>query len=364
MTVTFAEKLARVPGYQAGVPTGHAPESIAAAGIAQLASNESPIPPHPKVIEAIREAAEAMNRYPDPDATLLRTRLADRYETEPGRIAVGNGSCEILLAAADALCEPGAEIVYAWPSFSMYPYLPALSGAREVRVPLAEGEVHDLDAMAAEVTAATQMLIICNPNNPTGTHLPAAEIGAFCERIPDHVTLILDEAYIEFQANDDPDATLDLLDEFPNLVVLRTFSKCYGLAGLRIGFAIGSSNFRAAIDAVRQPFSVNALAQAAGAEAILHSDDVLRRVESTIVERLHVEEGLRALGLATADTHTNFSWIDLGDADEGEIVAGLGERRIAVRPGTPLGSPGHIRVSYGTRPENDRFLAALGELLD
>ena len=364
MTVTFAEKLARMPGYQAGVPTGHAPESIAAAGIAQLASNESPIPPHPKVVEAIREAAEAMNRYPDPDATLLRQRLSERYETEPGRIAIGNGSCEILLAAADALCEPGAEIVYAWPSFSIYPYLPALSGAREVRVPLAEGEVHDLDAMAAEVTAATQLLIVCNPNNPTATHLPATEIGAFCERIPGHVTVVLDEAYIEFQANDDPDATLDLLGQFPNLVILRTFSKCYGLAGLRVGFAIGSSNFRAAVDAVRQPFSVNALAQAAGAEAILHSDDVLRRVESTIVERLHVEEGLREIGLATADTQTNFSWIDLGDADEGEIVAGLDERRIAVRPGTPLGSPGRIRVSYGTRPENDRFLAALGELLD
>ncbi|HEY1355781.1 MAG TPA: histidinol-phosphate transaminase [Solirubrobacterales bacterium] len=364
MTVTFAEKLARMPGYQAGVPTGHAPESIAAAGIAQLASNESPIPPHPRVVEAIREAAEAMNRYPDPDATLLRRRLADRYETEPGRIAIGNGSCEILLAAADALCEPGAEIVYAWPSFSMYPYLPALSGAREIRVPLAEGDVHDLDAMAAEVTAATQLLIVCNPNNPTGTHLPASEIAAFCERIPDHVTLILDEAYIEFQTNDDPDATLDLLGRFPNLVILRTFSKCYGLAGLRVGFAIGSSNFRAAVDAVRQPFSVNALAQAAGAEAILHSDDVLRRVESTIVERLHVEEGLRELGLVTADTQTNFSWIDLAEADEGEIVAGLGERRVAVRPGTPLGSPGHIRVSYGTRPENERFLSAMGELLD
>ena len=246
----------------------------------------------------------------------------------------------------------------------MYPYLPALSGAREVRVPLAEGEVHDLDAMAAEVTAATQLLIVCNPNNPTATHLPAAEVAAFCERMPDHVTVVLDEAYIEFQTNDDPDTTIDLLGEFPNLVVLRTFSKCYGLAGLRVGFAIGSSNFRAAVDAVRQPFSVNALAQAAGAEAILHSDDALRRVESTIVERLHVEEGLREIGLTTTETQTNFSWIDLGDADEGEIVAGLAERRIAVRPGTPLGSSGHIRVSYGTRSENDRFLAALGELLD
>jgi histidinol-phosphate aminotransferase len=364
MTVTFAEKLARMPGYQAGVPTGQAPEAIAAGGIAQLASNESPFPPHPRVIEAIATAAGAMHRYPDPDATLLRQRIAERYEVEPGRIAVGNGSCEILLAAAEALAEPGAEILYAWPAFSMYPYLPALTGAREVRVPLADGDVHDLDAMAAETTAATQLLIVCNPNNPTGTHIPAAEIGAFLERIPAHVTVILDEAYVEFQTDDDPDASLDLLADFPNAVVLRTFSKCYGLAGLRVGYAIGSTGFRAAIDAVRQPFSVNALAQAAGAEAVLHQDDVIRRVESTVAERLRVEEALRAMGLATADTQANFSWIDLGDADEKEVVAGLGERQIAVRPGTPLGDPGHIRVSYGTPAENDRFLSGLSEILD
>jgi histidinol-phosphate aminotransferase len=364
MTVTFAEKLARIPGYQAGVPTGQAPEAVAAGGIAQLASNESPFPPHPKVVEAIRAAAAAMNRYPDPDATLLRRRIAERYETEPGRVAVGNGSCEILLAAAEALCEPGAEILYAWPSFSMYPHLAALTGAREVRVPLAEGEVHDLDAMAAEVTAATQLLVVCNPNNPTGTHLPAARVAAFCGRIPSHVTIALDEAYVEFQTDDDPDATVDLLADFPNLVVLRTFSKVYGLAGLRVGFALGSAKFRAAVDAVRQPFSVNALAQAAAAEAILHQDDVARRVERTLVERVRVEEELRELGLSTADTQTNFSWIDLGDSDEGEVVAGLAERSIAVRPGTPLGGPGHIRVSYGTPAENDRLLAALGELLD
>ena len=364
MSVTFAEKLARMPGYQAGVPTGQAPEAIAAGGIAQLASNESPRPPHPQVIEAIARTAAATNRYPDPDATLLRQRIAERYETDPSRVAVGNGSCEILLAAADALCEPGAEILFAWPAFSMYPYLPALTGAREIRVPLAAGDVHDLEAMAAEVTAATQLLLVCNPNNPTSTHIPAAEIAAFCERVPAHVTIVLDEAYVEFQTNDDPDASLGLLAEFPNLVVLRTFSKVYGLAGLRVGYALGSPSFRAAVDAVRQPFSVNALAQAAGAEAILHQDDVSRRVENTIVERIRVEEGLRELGLATAETHANFSWIDLGDADEGTIVAGLAERQIAVRPGTPLGDPGHIRVSYGTVAENGRFLAAMGELLD
>ena len=364
MTITFAEKLARMPGYQAGVPTGQAPEAIASGNIAQLASNESPFPPHPKVVEAIQQTATAMNRYPDPDATLLRRRLAERYDTEPARIAVANGSCEILLAAAEALCEPGAEIVYAWPSFSMYPYLPALTGAREIRVPLAEGDVHDLDAMAAEVTAATQLLIVCNPNNPTATHIPVAEIAAFCERIPAHVTVILDEAYIEFQTHDDPDATLDLLASFPNLVVLRTFSKCYGLAGLRVGYAIGAPKFRAAVDAVRQPFSVNALAQAAGAEAIRHQDDVLRRVESTVAARLAVEEGLQNLGLSTSDSHANFSWVDLGDADEAEVLAGLAAREIAVRPGKALGGPGHIRVSYGTAEENERFLRVLSEILD
>ncbi len=364
MSVTFAEKLARMPGYQAGVPTGQAPEAIAAGGIAQLASNESPAPPHPKVIEAITAAAGAMNRYPDPDATLLRRRIAERYDTDPARVAVGNGSCEILLAAAEALCEPGAEILYSWPAFSMYPYLPALTGAREVRVPLGAGDVHDLEAMAAEVTAATQLVLVCNPNNPTATHVPAAAVAEFCAELPSHVTVILDEAYVEFQTHDDVDAGVDLLADLPNLVVLRTFSKVYGLAGLRVGYALGAPKFRAAIDAVRQPFSVNALAQAAGAEAILHQDDVTRRVESTIAERLRVEEGLGELGLATSETHANFSWIDLGDAEEAATVAGLAERQIAVRPGTPLGDPGHIRVSYGTAAENGRFLAVLGELLD
>jgi histidinol-phosphate aminotransferase len=357
MTVTYAEKLSRMPGYQAGVPTGQAPEAIAAGQIAQ------PSPPHPKVVEAIARAAGSMNRYPDPDATLLRRRLADRYDSQPGRIAVGNGSCDLLLAAAAALCEPGDEILYAWPSFSMYPYLPALTGAREVRVPLAEGDVLDLDAMAAEATAATQLLIVCNPNNPTATHHPAAEIAAFLEQVPAHVTVILDEAYVEFQTNDDPDASLDLMKDFPNLVVLRTFSKCYGLAGLRVGYAIGSSNFRAAVDAVRQPFSVNALAQAAGAEAILHQDDVLERVEATVAERIVVQEGLRDLGLVVSESQANFSWIDLGDRDEAAVIAGLAKADIAVRAGAPLGDPGHIRVSYGTAAEDQRFLAALAPLL-
>ena len=242
----------------------------------KLASNESPWGPHPAVLEAVASAAAGANRYPDQYASLLRRRIADRFDLEPGGIAVSNGSCEILLAAALALCEPGAELVYAWPSFSMYPQLAPLSGAREIRVPLNDDYEHDLDAMAAEITVATQLVIVCNPNNPTGTCLPPERIAAFLERVPEHVTVILDEAYVEMQTLDDPDATVDLLRDFPNLVLLRTFSKVYGLAGLRCGYALGSAHFRAAVDAVRQPFSVNLLSQAAGAEAILHSDDVAR----------------------------------------------------------------------------------------
>jgi histidinol-phosphate aminotransferase len=357
--VTFAEKLARLPHYEAGMPVADAKGAYGAEDAVKLASNESPWSPHPAVVEAIAEAARELNRYPDQHTRVLRRRIAERYDTDAARVAVGNGSCEILLAACEALCEPGAEIVYAWPAFSIYPHLAALSGAREIRVPLADGYVHDLEAMLTEITAATQLVLICNPNNPTGTYIPSERIGAFMERVPDHVTTILDEAYVEFQVTEDPEATLDLLHSFPNLVCLRTFSKIYGLAGLRVGYGLCSSKFRAAVDAVRQPFSVNALAQAAAAEAILHQDDVTRRVERTVTERLWVEEELAELGVRTADTEANFSWLSLDDRDEGEVVESLGRSGVIVRDGEGLGGPGHIRVTYGTRPENERFIEAL-----
>jgi len=364
MTVTFAEKLARLPEYTAGLPSADASEKYGVAEITKLASNESPYPPHPDVAEAVARAATQANRYPDPNAKVLRRRLAEQHEVDPAQIAVANGSCEILLAAAEALCEPGAEIVYAWPAFSMYPHLPALTGAREIRVPLADGDVHDLDAMLAEITAATQLVIVCNPNNPTGTHLPAAEIGAFLERVPKHAIVILDEAYVDFQTNDDPEDSVDLRKSFPNLVLLRTFSKNFGLAGLRVGYSIGPTQFRQAVDAVRQPFSVNALAQAAAVEALKHGDDLADRVAKTIVERVFVEEGVRDLGLETPDSQANFSWIDLtSERDEQEIIDGLGARGVIVRGGTSLGGPDHIRVTYGHRAENERFLAALEEVL-
>jgi histidinol-phosphate aminotransferase len=363
MSVTFADKLARMPHYEPGTPLEDAQAAADSGDAVKLASNESPFAPHPKVIEAIKDAAATVNLYPDPTARLLRGRIADRHGVDPGTVSLANGSCEILLAAAIALCEPGDEIVYAWPAFSIYPYLPALSGAREIRVPLADGDVHDLEAMLAEVTAATQLLIVCNPNNPTGTYIQAARIAEFCEQIPSRTTVILDEAYIEYQALDDPDTTIDLLRRFPNVVLLRTFSKCYGLAGLRVGYSLSAPQFRAAVDAVRQPYSINSIAQAAAAEAILHQDDVVDRVEKNLVERMWVEEQLAGLGLDAASSHANFSWVDLGDRDETTVIDGLARAGVAVRAGTPLGGPGHFRVTYGTRPQNEKFIGALREVL-
>ncbi len=363
MTVTFAQKLARLPHYEAGLAHDAAKERFGVEDVVKLASNESPWGPHPAVIDAVARAAAGSNRYPEQFSPTLRSRIAERHETEGGKIAVGNGSCELLLAASEALCEPGAEIVFAWPSFSMYPHLAALSGAREIRVPLREDGTHDLEAMLAEVTVATQILLVCNPNNPTATHIPASEIAAFLESVPSHVTVILDEAYAEFQLHDDPDAGADLTRRFANLMVLRTFSKVYGLAGLRCGYAICSPKLRAAVDAVRQPFSVTLLSQVAAAEAIRHQDDVDRRVEQTIAERVRVESGLEELGLETTESHANFSWISLGDADEDDVVRRLGEAGVIVRAGEALGGPGHIRVSYGTGEENARFLAALRDVL-
>jgi histidinol-phosphate aminotransferase len=362
MTVTFAEKLARIPHYEPGTSLDDARAQAETPDAIKLASNESPFPPHPAVVDAIAKAAADINRYPDPEARALRRAIANRHDSDPARIAVSNGSCEILLAAALALCEPGDEILYAWPSFSIYPHLPALSGAREITVPLTEDYVHDLDAMLEEVTAATQLLIVCNPNNPTGTHIPADRIAAFVESVPDRTTIIVDEAYVEYQTNDDPDVTQDLLAKYPNVVLLRTFSKCHGLAGMRIGYALCSPQFRAAVDAVRQPFSVNSLAQAAATEAIRHQDDVAERVERNLVERIFVEEELHEMGFRTAESHTNFAWIDLGDLDEGDVVESLTKAGVAVRPGTGLGGPGHLRVTYGTRAENERFLAAMRDL--
>jgi histidinol-phosphate aminotransferase len=359
MPIEFAERIRRIPVYPAA-------EGYALAGdVALLASNESPYPPLPAVQEAVTRALAGLNRYPDPTASALRKALSDRYEVPVHRIAIGNGSCDILLAAGEALLEPGAEVVYAWPSFSIYPHVAATTGARAIEVPLAEDHRHDLGRMAEEITAATRLIIVCNPNNPTSTALPLEAITEFVRAVPRHIAVILDEAYCEYNLLQDPDESIDLLARFPNLVLLRTFSKIYGLCGLRVGFALcGSDDFRTAVDQVRQPFFCNAAAQAAAVEALKHQDEVARRVERNLAERLELEDGLRRIGLDPADSQANFVWFDLPpEVDEREVVTALAERAVLVRSGTALGRAGALRVTVGTEGENARFLEALGALL-
>jgi histidinol-phosphate aminotransferase len=357
MTLEFAAKVRRIPVYPAA--DGYASEGP----VAKLASNESPYGPLPEVVEAAARALTGANRYPDPTNAALRTRLSDRYGVPANRIAIGNGSCDILLAAGEALLEPGAEVVYAWPSFSVYPHLAASSGARAIEVPLDDAHRHDLAAMRREVNVATRLVIVCNPNNPTSTALPLDEIAAFVADVPRHVAVILDEAYCEFNILDDPDESIGLLKKHPNLVLLRTFSKIYGLCGLRVGYALcGSEAFRTAVDQVRQPFFCNAAAQAAAIEALRHQDEVTRRVERNLAERTSLVVELEGLGLSVAESHANFVWFDVGE-NEPEIVKELSQRGVLVRAGGALGRPGALRVTVGTQAENERFVEALGALL-
>jgi histidinol-phosphate aminotransferase len=365
MAIEFSAAVGRIPVYP--VASAYAlPEDVAL-----LASNESPEPPIPEVVEAITRVLGGLNRYPDPTNAKLRGALSDRFDVPASRIAIGNGSCDILLAAGDALLEPGAEVVYAWPSFSVYPHISAATGATAIQVPLNEREEHDLDAMLREITVATRLVIVCNPNNPTSTALTLDEIAEFVARVPRHVAVILDEAYCEYSALDDPDASIDLLAKHPNLVLLRTFSKVYGLCGLRVGYALcGSDAFVTAVNQVRQPFFCNAAAQAAAIEALKHQDAVTRRVERAIMARVELDDGLRELGIVPADSQANFAWFDLPvgeDEDpaafEAEIARGLADQGVLVRAGTALGKPGALRVTYGTPQQNERFLAGLRQLL-
>jgi histidinol-phosphate aminotransferase len=355
----FAERIRRIPVYPAA-------EGYALDGdIVKLASNESPYPPIPAVTEAITRVLSGLNRYPDPTSAALRAKLSDRYGVPASRIAIGNGSCDILLAAGEALLEPGAEVVYAWPSFSIYPHVAASSGARAIEVPLDAAHRHDLQAMRTEVTAATRLVIVCNPNNPTSTALPLEEIADFIADLPRHLAVIVDEAYCEFNVLQDPDESLELLRKHSNLVLLRTFSKVYGLCGLRIGFGLcGSEDFRTAVDQIRQPFFCNAAAQAAALEALDHQDEVARRVERNLAERIGLEDGLRALNLQPAESQANFVWFDLGNGrEETEVIRGLAQRGVLVRSGAALGREGALRVTVGTETENERFLEALAPLL-
>jgi histidinol-phosphate aminotransferase len=359
MALEFSQAVRRIPVYPAA--DGYAQ----AAPRVRLASNESPYPPLPEVIEAVRNTLGGLNRYPDPDNSALRHVLADRYGVPPERIAIGNGSCDVLLAAGQALLEDGAELVYAWPSFSVYPQLGAAAGARAIEVPLDAAQCHDLERMAGEITVATRLVIVCNPNNPTSTAVDLQRVAAFLDRVPPQVCVIIDEAYCEFNVLQDPDETIELLARHPNLVLLRTFSKVHGLCGLRVGFALcGTRELPDAVNQVRQPFFCNAAAQAAATEALRHQDAVAERVEKAVVARGEFDDRLRELGIEAAASQANFCWFDLpAENDETDVLQGLAQRGVLVRAGSALGRRGALRVTYGTPQENALFFEAFAATL-
>ncbi len=362
-SLRYASALGRVAPYpKAG---GYRlPESVAL-----MASNEGPEPLDPEVQAVVAEAARGINRYPDPGSSELRGELSGLWGVPAEQIGLGNGSCDLLITLGSVLLEPGAHLVYAWPAFSVYPMLAALTGADETRVPL-DGDHHDLGALLAAIRPETRLVIVCNPNNPTGTALPADQIADFARAVPSDVCVLIDEAYVEFSDVCGPRELLGLIDELPNVVLLRTFSKAHGLCGLRVGYGLfGSVELVEATDRIRQPFYLNHLAQTA-AVAMLQRPEILeRRVASQLAARDQLAEGLTARGFAVAEAAANFVWAQLPGvaelpeeerlARESELVARFRDAGVLVRAGSALGEAGRLRISTGTPEEQARLLAVL-----
>ncbi|RLV01380.1 histidinol-phosphate transaminase [Streptomyces griseocarneus] len=351
----MTEKTPRLRPALDGVPT-YKPGKPAAAGgpvAYKLSSNENPYPPLPGVLETAVDAAGSINRYPDLACAALMAELSERFSVPVSHLATGTGSVGVAQQLVQATAGPGDEVLYAWRSFEAYPIITQVSGATPVQVPLTEDEVHDLDAMLAAITDRTRLIFVCNPNNPTGTVVRRAELESFLDRVPGDVLVVLDEAYIEFVRDAEVPNGLDLYRDRPNVCVLRTFSKAYGLAGLRVGFAVAHEPVAAALRKTAVPFGVSHIAQEA-AIASLRSEDALQvRVQALVEERARVVETLTAQGWTVPETQANFVWLRLGErtADFAEACERAG---VVVRP-----FPGEgIRVTIGETEANDLFLKA------
>jgi histidinol-phosphate aminotransferase len=317
----------------------------------KLSSNETPFGPLPSVLKVIAEAAGDVHRYPDNGAAALTDAIAGRFAVPAGHIAVGCGSVGVTQQLLEAVGEPAAQVLYAWRSFEAYPTLVALSAAEPVTVPL-RAETHHLDAMADAITSRTRVIFVCNPNNPTGTVVHTAELAEFLDRVPPDCLVVLDEAYSEYVRDPDVPDGISLYRERPNVAVLRTFSKAYGLAGLRVGFMIAHPPVAGAVRKTMLPFSVNAVAQAAAAASLAAEGELLERVDAVVKERSRVAGELREQGWSVPPTEANFVWLRLG-ADTQDFAAACARAGVAIRP---FGAEG-ARISIGDQHANDAFLA-------
>jgi histidinol-phosphate aminotransferase len=342
--------------YVPGKPVEELERELGITHAIKLASNENPLGPSPKALAALQKALPDIARYPDGGGFALKHALAAKLNVAPGHITLGNGSSDVIEFAARIFVAPGDEVVFSQHAFAMYPILTQSIGGRAVEVP-ARDWGHDLDAMAQAVTGKTRLVFVTNPNNPTGTWFDRATLLRFLRAVPQRVIVVLDEAYFEYVDHPDYPDGLSLLNEFPNLIVARTFSKVYGLAGLRVGYSVSSAAIADLLNRVRPPFNVNSLAMIA-AEAALADEAHLRETVKLNHDGMRLlTDGFKALGLSFIPSVGNFVCVEVGDAKRANEA--LLRQGVIVRPVGNYGLPHHLRVTVGLPEENARFLCAL-----
>lgn len=367
MTASYACDLApahvrAIAPYQPGKPIAELARELglAESGIVKLASNENPLGPSPRGLDAAQEALREIARYPDGSGHQLRTALMRELGVRSGQIVLGSGSNDVLDLVARAFLAPGSSAVYAQHAFAVYALATQAMGAAGLQAP-ARNHGHDLAAMRAALRADTRVVFVANPNNPTGTLLPNGELEAFLEEIPPQVLVVLDEAYTEYLAEDLRSKALEWLDRFPNLIVTRTFSKAYGLAGLRVGYALAHEAVADLLNRVRLPFNVTAPALAAAAAALGDDDFLARSYALNNAGRKQLTDGCARLGLECLPSHGNFIAVRVGEGSA--VFRRLLHKGVIVRPVDNYGMPEYLRVSVGLASENQRFLDALAEVL-
>ena len=362
MSELFRPAIAGLVPYEPGKPVEEVQRELGLERVVKLASNEGPFPPFPAALEAMDRAARELNRYPDGGAWALRSALAAHHDVRFDEIIIGSGADGVIDLLSQAILDPGDEIVCGWPSFPSYVLDAAKLGAVVRRVPLRD-HTYDLDGLLAAIGPRTKLVYVCHPNNPTGTGNPRAELLSFFERVPDRVLTVLDQAYFEYI--DDPDyadGIEEVFKEGRRVVVLRTFSKIYGLAGLRVGYGVAPEDVVVATSKVRRAFDVTATAQAAAVASIGQADELARRRAANAAGRAQLEEALRGHGLEPAGSALgNFVFVDVGDGRA--LFERLLREGVIVRPLASFGAPEAIRVSVGTEDENAFFATALGHVL-
>ncbi|ORV45144.1 aminotransferase [Mycolicibacter engbaekii] len=341
MTARLRPEMAALPAYVEGKTV---PGSI------KLASNETVLGPLPSVVKAVEAALANTNRYPDNGYAALRARLAEHVGFGPEHVAAGCGSVSLCQQLIQITAGAGDEVVFGWRSFEIYPLQVRTAGAVPVQVPLRE-HTYDLDAMLAAITDRTRLIFVCNPNNPTSTVVDPAALARFVAAVPSHVLVAIDEAYVEYIRDGLVPDSLGLVRQYPNVVVLRTFSKAYGLAGLRLGYAVGDPEIITALGKVYVPFTVSSVAQVAGIASLDAADELMARTDAVVAERARVAAALRATGFALPDSQSNFVWLPLAERT-GDFVAAAAAAAIVVRP---YGQDG-VRVTIGAPEENDALL--------